>query len=346
MVDALATVVVVPREQFSNAERSLESILAHTPQPFELIYVDGCSPASVRSYLERQAGARGFRLIRTEHFLSPNAARNLAASHVQTKYVVFIDNDAMVRDDWLSPLVDCAEATGAWVVGPIYCEGEPIATRIHMAGGTAHFAIEDGRRVFREEHCHYGEPLATIQPQLRRQPIEQIEFHCALVRMEAFERLGPLDEDLLSACEHTDLCLLARAAGKSVYLEPASVVTYVPPRRMTQADLNYFRLRWCEAWNEGSLARFREKWNLANDDPALNDIEVWLPKHRRLALAPLYRAMKIFGRGPARFVDKRLIIPLEKAINRAQFPSSQFTNSAAGGVQQPPPAVLPLTKAA
>ena len=254
--------------------------------------------------------------------------RNLAAAQVRTKYVAYIDNDALVASDWLTPLVDCAESTGAWGVGPIYCEGEPIATRIHMAGGIAEFVVENGRREFREEHCHYGKLLSEIQPTLSRQPIEQIEFHCALVRMDAFELLGPLDEQLWSACEHTDLCLLARKAGGEIYLEPSSVVTYLPPPPLKSTDLAYFRLRWSEAWNNASLERFRDKWDLAADDPSLLSIAKWLPKHRRLPLEPMRRAMKLLGRRPARWMEKRLLAPIEGVINRVRFPAARYVTPA------------------
>ncbi len=155
-------------------------------------------------------------------------------------------------------------------------------------------------------------------------PTEQIEFHCVLVRMEAFEQLGPLDVNLLSACEHTDLCLLARQAGAAVYLEPSSVVTYVPPPPLESMDLPYFRLRWSDAWNTASLRHFAEKWSLAADDPSLVTIAQFLSNHRRLPLEPLRRAMKVFGRRPARWLEKRVMAPIEGAINRAQFPASRY----------------------
>ena len=79
MVRPQATVVVVPRERFSFASASLESIFENTSPPFELVYVDGASPPRLRRYLEAQARQRSFRLIRTEHYLSPNRARNLGA---------------------------------------------------------------------------------------------------------------------------------------------------------------------------------------------------------------------------------------------------------------------------
>ena len=131
----LVTVVVSPRECFSYARDSLASIFAHTQSPFSLVYVDGGSPRALKQHLEARAREAGFRLIRTEHYLSPNRARNLGLRHVTTKYVVFIDNDVIVTPRWLSALVECAEATGATIVSPLICEGEPAHTIVHCAGG-------------------------------------------------------------------------------------------------------------------------------------------------------------------------------------------------------------------
>jgi GT2 family glycosyltransferase len=319
MRSPLATIAVVPRERFSYTAPSLEAIFQHTPPPVELLYLDGGSPPHVRDYLERQAADRPFRLIRRDEYLAPNVARNLAAAQVRTKYVVFIDNDVIPSPGWLEALVNCAEESGAWVVGPMYCEGEPIATTIHMAGGMAGFPTENGRRVFRESHCFHGEPLEKIAPTLRRGPVEMIEFHCALVRMDTFDRLGPLDEMLLSAAEHTDLCLMTREVGGQVFLEPRSVVTYVAPPPFERSDLEYFRLRWSQAWNEASVERFRQKWGLAPDDPGLRSLSRWLSDHRRLALEPYRRMLRLFGRRPARLMEKMFVAPVEGAANRLRF---------------------------
>ena len=70
-------IIVSPRERFSYAQKSLESIYAHTTVPFHLVYVDGGSPPRLRDYLKQQSQTLGFDLIRSEHFLAPNQARNL-----------------------------------------------------------------------------------------------------------------------------------------------------------------------------------------------------------------------------------------------------------------------------
>lgn len=77
------TVVVVPRERFSHAIASLDSIERNNEAPFELLYVDGHGPRE----LDRRAADGRLRLIRRGHSLSPNAARNLALPHVTTKYL-------------------------------------------------------------------------------------------------------------------------------------------------------------------------------------------------------------------------------------------------------------------
>jgi FAD/FMN-containing dehydrogenase len=113
MKDPQVTIIVVPRERFSHTRRSLENIYDQTNVPFNLVYVDGGSPTYVRRYLEGEAQRRKFQLIRTNHYLSPNEARNLGLRQPKTKYTVFIDNDALVTPGWLSVLVESDLPTGA-----------------------------------------------------------------------------------------------------------------------------------------------------------------------------------------------------------------------------------------
>ena len=131
------TIIVTQRERMSLTERSLESVLADRSQPFRLIYVDGGAPDQTRIYLERRGAEAGFKLIRRPDFLWPNAARNLALPFVDTRYVVFIDNDVVVEPGWLKKLVACAQETGAALVGPLYLWSDGVGNAcIHMAGGT------------------------------------------------------------------------------------------------------------------------------------------------------------------------------------------------------------------
>ncbi len=263
------TIIVSPRERFSYAQQSLESIYTQTDYPFKLIYVDGGSPAYLREYLRNRAAEFGFEIIRTDYFLAPNQARNLGLAKADTEYVLFVDNDVAVTPGWLAQLVACAEETNATVVSPLTCIGQPLHQRIHLAGGESHVVLEvkgdSMRRRIHEKHYFVNRPVADVQDKLVRQACEFAEFHCVLVRRSIFEATGPLDEQLLSTREHTDFCLNVGQAGGTVYCEPASVVTYVPEVLWRWGDLAYFMLRWSDDWELRSLKHFRQKWDLKKD---------------------------------------------------------------------------------
>ncbi len=292
------TIIVVPRERFSATRASLESIYANTRWPFKLVYVDGGSPAPVARYLREAAAQREFTLLRTEHVLAPNEARNLGRRNVgDARYLVFVDNDVTVEPGWLTQLMTTMEETHADIVGPLYMIGEPGSDRVHMAGGDAWFEDGENGRAFHERHrcCHQPRSEAG---ELKREPVDFVEFHCMLVRREQLQRFGPFDEELLSTHEHLDFCLGAKAAGARIVFDPDAVVTYSPPRRFEPGDRSYYLLRWSPEWNDRSLQRFAEKWSVT-DRATLSKSRTWLGRHqskafrkpvRRFAsyLAPLY----------------------------------------------------------
>ncbi|MEO8306280.1 MAG: glycosyltransferase [Betaproteobacteria bacterium] len=255
------TIVVVPRERYSATERSLSNLYDNTPQPFELVYVSAGAPASVQRYLEAASKEKRFRLI-TTGYLSPNQARNLALPYVSTKYVVYLDNDALVAEGWLARLVQCAEETGAAIVGPLYLIGEIEQRTIHMAGGRLHYEQIDGKRFVYDEHCLCDRRVDALTVPLQRSECDFVEFHCMLLRTGFLRQLGSLDEGLFSVHEHIDVGLEARKAGLSVYFEPAAVASYVPPPPFDWSDLPYFMLRWCDDWSTASVERFQQKWNV------------------------------------------------------------------------------------
>lgn len=314
---ARVTLVVVPRERFSYTRPSLESIFTHTLIPFELVYVDGGSPHPVKTYLKDQANQRGFQLLRTEHFLAPNQARNLGLKYVNTEYVLFIDNDVQVSAGWLEHLLACADQTGATVVCPLTCIGQPLHQRVHLAGGEARIILETkGKKVRRrvhEKHYFVNRAVADIQDQLKRQQCEFAEFHCMLVRRSIFEAIESLDEALLSTREHIDFCLQVSNQGGEIYCEPAAVVTYVPGITLNWADLTYFSLRWSDAWEVASLEHFQKKWKLQKDKYFQKRFRRLGHRRHQALLRPLSCRVSFGKRNP--WLES-LLIPLERSINR------------------------------
>jgi GT2 family glycosyltransferase len=323
MAEPKVTIVVSPRERFSYTQASLESIYEQTSIPFKLIYVDGGSPKHIKRYLEEQARDRQFQLIRTEHYLAPNQARNLGLRQVDTKYVMFIDNDVIVSPGWLEKLLDCAQETDATIVTPLICIGTPIHETIHLAGGEAHINLvhkegsDKPKRRVHEKHYFVNRQVAEVQDQLQRRQCEFAEFHCMLVKTKIFDKIGLLDEGLLSTREHIDFCMSVTNAGRTIYCEPASVVTYVPGPPFEWSDLPFFMLRWSDAWELASLEHFRQKWKVSQNKYFEKRYNRLGHRRHQAFLKPLIRKFS-FGRKLPRLEQKILsaVVPLERQLNR------------------------------
>lgn len=313
MTEPIVTLVVVPRERFSCTQQSLESIYQYTKFPFKLVYVDGNSPVQVRRYLQAKSQEKNFQLIRTDYYLSPNHARNIGLSHVDTKYLVFIDNDVIVSYGWLTALVNCAETTGATVVGPLMCEKQPIHQRVHFAGGESHIVTDiKGRRHLREKMYKQGHQVLELRHQLQRTETELAEFHCTLVRTDIFEKIGYLDEEMLNTKEHLDFCMNVIQAGGKVYFEPDSLVTYVPGPPLEWSDLHFYMLRWSDAWTLASLQRIRHKWNLSEDGYFQTKYKKLGVRRVATIIKPVVRKLSF---GYENKPLKRLLKKLDKKLN-------------------------------
>ncbi len=320
------TVGFVPREQFSTTQRSLDTLIERTKEPYDLIIVDGGSPSPVRRYLEDAAREHGFLLIRSEEFITPNQARNLVLEHVKTPHVVFVDNDVLVQRDWLASLVDCAEATDAWVVGPLYCEFEPEAKRIHMFGGEVRVSSTSaGTMEYHEQHDLAHVPLNAVTTPLVAKPTQLIEFHTVLVQMKAFEKVGRFDEGFFSHAEHGDFSLQVAKAGGKIWVEPRSVITYAPPKCLVGEDRKYFLLRWSEAWCAASYQRMSEKYGVPLKSRGVKRGHRWLARHRRFSMPWLFRFKRSLGATLGSRFEKSVAAPLEVLWNKCKYPKSQYS---------------------
>lgn len=322
------TIVVIPRERFSIARESLESLYANTPPGFRLVYVDGHSPPPLRTWLRQESERLGFSIVSSERYLSNNEARNLGLRKLSTPLAVVLDNDLIFTPGWLQALLCCAEETGADVVAPLICEGYPAHSTIHYAGGEyapaeelERFHADPGPREIREKQYLLKEPLARWRDTLKRGPTGFCEPHCILLRRSLLERLGPqaFDEAMPATKEHLDFCMSVRQAGGSIFFEPAATVTFMLPneqRPLKRSDLPFYFLRWSDAWQHRSLDHFVAKWRLGRTDYRKRYLgtgyrrENWLRSQlRRLPWAgasPAFIELAIRGlRRPEKFANRQ-----------------------------------------
>jgi GT2 family glycosyltransferase len=332
--------IVGPRERFSSTQASLESIYSETLYPFDLIYVDVCTPDPVRTYLQQAAQTKQFTLLRTNYFVSPTQAKNIGLKHLlatakdQYKYVVFIENDVIVKRGWLNKLVQCAEETEAAVVGPLTCIGQPVHQVIHNAGGKSQIITEykgtQTRRHIYQSASLTGKAVADVTSRLHRKKTDYVEFHCMLVRTSIFEQTGLFDEGMLATREHIDFCFMVTACGGSIYSERQAVVTTdtigIDSNKTGLAqwfgqaklpdfkwwDLPYFMVRWNDYWDIASLHHLRQKWDLTEDEYFKKRYKKAGARRHELLIKPLVQWLT-FGHGSAWL--ENLLISIERPIN-------------------------------
>lgn len=142
---------------------------------------------------------------------------NYAASHAHGDYIFFLNNDTIVEDNWLEPLLDTfKERADAGIVGSklVYPDGS-----LQEAGG---IIWQDG------SGWNYGRNDEPDKPEynyLRK--ADYISGAALMIKRELFERLNGFDEHFSPAYyEDTDLAFRVRRAGFEVYYQPQSVVIH------------------------------------------------------------------------------------------------------------------------
>jgi GT2 family glycosyltransferase len=310
--NARVTVVVMQRERLSPVKQTLPRLLESLTLPHRLVYIDGGSPRALARWLREQSKEHGFELVRVDRFLAPSESRNIGLAQVESEFVALIDNDVMVEDGWLEKLIECADETGAGVVGPLTCEGEPLGELIHVAGGEVRIEQDDGVRRVRDKMFHAHRKLDKVKDELKRQPVTLLELHTALIRKDLIDEIGGPDREL-STRDHLDWCLRIKESGHTMYFEPASVVHYVPGPPQTLADAHFYMLRWSDEWEKASLEHFRVKWDLADDEFFRKRLSRLGWRRQMTVIDPICR--KLFP-GKLAGAASRVIRPPERVLNR------------------------------
>ena len=308
MLHPKVTIIVVPHQCFDYTQESLESIYKYTNIPFKLIYIDGYTPKHHQQYLEKQSQIKGFRLIRTDKYVSPNQARNIGLKHVDTEYVVFLNNDVVVTTGWLNYLIECIQETNASVVTPICLQGEK--QLIHSAGGSLEFKYKNGNLDLFDERLFINDCFDKVKPLLKRKSTQIINFNCFLARTSIFSKIGYLDENLMNCAQDIDFCLSVFAVGGTIYIEPQSIVNYLPVTELKLSDTPYYMLVWNYVWKRRSVNYFQEKWGLTKGATFTMNLLEKVNQHSNLP----FQSLKEF--------IKPLLVDEDAFINSPSFKSS------------------------
>lgn len=251
------TIIVVVRDRFSTTVRCLEELLANTPPPFDAVAVMGGAPPSVAAQLRQRYGTK-VEFVFGPRLLNAAESRNIGLKHAKTRLAVLMDNDVYVRAGWLPPLVACQIETGAAMVVPVILEAKE---RVHTAGNDLMITERNGVR-YAQKVLRYAKLTYYGNSNLKRSPVDYGELHCQLVEVRTALDLGVYDERLREAGE-VDSGLAWAKGRRAMFFEPASVVEYAFPQRITAPeDIEPFIFKWDMDEIRKGYEVFLEKWGL------------------------------------------------------------------------------------
>ena len=213
--EPLVSIVVPVFNKAHYTSACLNSIAARAgATPFEVIVVDDCSTDDTADYLEQ---CRGVVTVRNETNSGFIASCNAGAAAARGKYLVFLNNDTTVTEDWIEALVQTyASFPDAGIVGArlVYPDG-----RLQEAGG---IVFEDG------SGWNYGRGDDPDRPEYSFAcEADYVSGACLGIERSLFARLGGFDKHYAPAYyEDTDLCFRVREAGLRVIYQPACTIVH------------------------------------------------------------------------------------------------------------------------
>lgn len=286
------TIGFVPRERFSAAARSLRSIFEHTHLPFHLIFVDCNTPPRYRKELMAMLeGHPSVDVVRTDRYLLANAAKNVVVERNESDYLALVENDVVVRDGWLTHLLNACEEHPADVALPLIIEE-----------GEVHF----DRRVasIRKVRTPEGEKIEFVNRPgdweedrtAERRTALTAEAHTLLFKKEVLDKIGPFDERLTTR-RFVDLTLRMYEQNVPIVFEPKAVVEFCSPPPVHWDERDYYMQTWSAELAQRSNEVVKARWNivdLPSSEGFARERRRWYTSHLRYHL--LKFAKRVHGK--------------------------------------------------
>jgi GT2 family glycosyltransferase len=232
------SIIIPVYNQVKYTRTCLEALIENTPDSlYEVIIIDNASTDETKDFFATLEG--DVKIITNRKNLGFAKACNQGAQAASGEYLVFLNNDTVPHKNWLTELIDVADAwRDVGIVG----------SRLLFPDNTIQHA---GVAMLPVLSHMYPKMPSDFLPANKPRDLNVITAACMLIRRDIFFSVGCFHEGYTNGCEDIDLCLSVRDAGKRVFYNPRSVITHFEgqtPGREDRMDDN--RKLLFERWRD------------------------------------------------------------------------------------------------
>lgn len=209
-------IIIVTYNSAAHIDGCLRSIVTHPPKTdHEILVVDNASPDGTAAAI--RAAWHGVRVIDAGENLGFAAANNLGIRQSFTPLVLLLNPDTSVPDGAIDALVAAVDRRpDVGIVGP------------RLVDGNGRAELSWGRMVSPLGELRQRLVVRLTEPLTRRErEVDWVSGACLLVRRDAAEEVGLMDERYFMYLEDVDFCAAVRGRGWKVLFTPSAHVVHL-----------------------------------------------------------------------------------------------------------------------
>lgn len=218
------SIIILNWNGLKDTIKCLESLKKITYLNYEVIIVDNGSKGNDVEVLSREFGDYIY-IIKNDKNYGFTKGNNIGirlAFKKSADYILLLNNDTVVRPNFLSGLVKIAESNPRiGIVGP----------KILNFDGSLQFSCWKYHSYFNVFNEHllfnfFGNAYKHLNIKNIRE-VDVVSGACMLFRKKVFDKVGLLDEKMFMYTEETDICYRAKKNGyKIIYYPDCSIIHY------------------------------------------------------------------------------------------------------------------------
>lgn len=251
--EEFTSIVILSYNTFDYTRLCIESIRRFTATgSYEIIVVDNGSRDQSRDWLRQQSDIRCIFNERNEGF--PRGC-NQGMAVAQGTELLLLNSDTIVTPRWLEQLREALHSRDS--VGAVSCVTNKCSNGQEIS--VPEYGLPEGLISFAEEYNHTDAS--------RWVPFFKLVAFCLLIKREAYEKIGPLDEIFTPGnYEDDDYSMRLRQAGYTLLLCQDTFIHHFRStsfwKGLSPEEREAKQLRYKELL-ERNAQLFREKWRLA-----------------------------------------------------------------------------------